>query len=550
MKNNNKTLLQLLAASGYRKKESADETIWKEMTAVWEQPAADDGPVTDADIDDFLASLSGMHLIERVPKDSAVAGKATAADGSRREAARSADGDSILVLRLPEDCVASGRITGSFTNPDRGLSFEADDGKATRLSIESYDIRFAEMLSWLGSHHVYLSLIGRQNRDLYFVSDLRAVKSEVVDGNYGEVDDNFLSCTIGHILSSKKEEAAEQTPEPAPSLKSKEDVTNFMGCAAGTLPYNIRQWAYSNISLLDTDGVNEQEKQHAMRALALMLNVHWKSTRFQPIDPVKARKILDEELYGLADVKQRVIETIIQINRTHTLPSYGLLLAGPAGVGKSRIAYAVAEILKIPYTVLDMSTVSDPEALTGTSRIYSNARPGRIMEAFSQTGSSNLVFIINELDKAEKEGARGNSADTLLTLLDNLGYTDNYMECQIPTTGVYPIATANNLANISKPLLSRFSVIRIPDYTPEEKEIIFRDFSLPRVLKRMGMSPKECLVTPDAVHAIVECFKAETGCRDLEQAAEHIAGNALYRIETGGISSVTYDAAAVKSMLA
>ena len=177
-----------------------------------------------------------------------------------------------------------------------------------------------------------------------------------------------------------------------------------------------------------------------------MLQVKWKSSYFDPIDPVEARRILDEELYGLEKVKQRVIETIIQINRTHTLPSYGLLLAGPAGTGKSQIAYAVARILKIPSAIFDMSTVRDPEALTGTPRIYSNARPGRIMEAFSMTGSSNVVFVINELDKADNEGQNGNPADTLLTLLDNLGFTDNYMECQIPTGGVYPIATANDTA--------------------------------------------------------------------------------------------------------
>lgn len=557
---NEQTLIQLLAASGYAKKENADGKIWSEMASVWEHPEDGDGTVTDADIDDFLGTLVGMHLIEKVPEkdrkqgmgnyqdESGIPSGGNSSAGNRSKAGSGLE--SILVLSIPEGSFPSGRITGSFTNPDRGLAFEADDGKATRLAIVSYDLRFREMFSWLGSHHVYLTLTGRQNHDLYFVSDIRAAKSEVVDGNYGEVDDNFLSCTIGHILTSEKEEAVESLPEPAPSLKSATDIRNFMGCAAGTLPYTIRQWAYSNIALLDTDGVNEQEKQHAMRALSLMLNVHWKSSRFQPIDPVKARKILDEELYGLGEVKQRVIETIIQINRTRTLPSYGLLLAGPAGTGKSRIAYAVAEILKIPYTVFDMSTVSDPEALTGTSRIYSNARPGRIMEAFSQTGSSNLVFIINELDKADSESSRGSSADTLLTLLDNLGYTDNYMECQIPTNGVYPIATANDINNISKPLLSRFSVIRIPDYTPDEKAIIFRDFSLPRVLKRMGMSSKECLVTPDAVHAIVDRYRSETGCRDLEQAAEHIAGNALYRIETEGISSVTYDADTVRRMLA
>ena len=136
-----------------------------------------------------------------------------------------------------------------------------------------------------------------------------------------------------------------------------------------------------------------------------------------------------------------------------------------------------------------------------------------------------------------------------LNTLDNLGYTDNYMECQIPTNGVYTIATANDIDHISKPLLSRFSVIRIPDYTPKEKEIIFRKFSLPKILKRLGMKKEECVVTDDAVKAIVSHFSGSTGCRDLEQAAEHIAGNALYKIETEGLSAVSYDSSAVQSLL-
>jgi ATP-dependent Lon protease len=96
------------------------------------------------------------------------------------------------------------------------------------------------------------------------------------------------------------------------------------------------------------------------------------------------------------------------------------------------------------------------------------------MEAFSMAGESNLVFIINELDKAAAGKGNGNPADVLLTLLDNLGFTDNYMECLVPTVGVYPIATANEKDQISAPLMSRFAVIEIPDYSPEEKEQIFR----------------------------------------------------------------------------
>ncbi len=152
-------------------------------------------------------------------------------------------------------------------------------------------------------------------------------------------------------------------------------------------------------------------------ALSIMMNMQWKNNYFEAIDPEEARRILDEELYGMEKVKQRIIETIIQINRTHTLPAYGLLLVGPAGTGKSQIAYAVARILKLPWTTLDMSSINDPEQFTGSSRIYSNAKPGIIMDAFAMAGESNLVFIINELDKAASGKGNGNPADVLLTLV-------------------------------------------------------------------------------------------------------------------------------------
>ena len=284
-------------------------------------------------------------------------------------------------------------------------------------------------------------------------------------------------------------------------------------------------------------------------ALSIMMNIQWKSNYFKAIDPEEARRILDEELYGMERVKQRIIETIIQINRTHTLPAYGLLLVGPAGTGKSQIAYAVARILKLPWTTLDMSSINDPEQLTGSSRIYANAKPGIIMDAFSMAGESNLVFIINELDKANSGKGNGNPADVLLTLLDNLGFTDNYMECMIPTVGVYPIATANEKDQISAPLMSRFAVIDIPDYTPEEKKAIFQRFALPKVLKRMGLKDDECIMTDEALDAVIEMYSETTGIRDLEQAAEHIAANALYQIEVHHMNSVTFDGAMVRNLL-
>ncbi len=281
-----------------------------------------------------------------------------------------------------------------------------------------------------------------------------------------------------------------------------------------------------------------------------MMNIQWKNHYFEAIDPDEARRILDEELYGMERVKQRIIETIIQINRTHTLPAYGMLLIGPAGTGKSQIAYAVARILKLPSTPLDMSSINDPEQLTGKSSVCMQMQSRVLLwKTFSAAGESNLVFIINELDKAASGKGSGNPADVLLTLLDNLGFTDNYIECMVPTGGVYPIATANEKDKISAPLMSRFAVIDIPDYTAEEKKIIFSRFALPKVLKRMGLKENECLIAADGLEAIVDLFSNTSGIRDLEQAAEHIAANALYQIEVNHVTQVVFDAKMVRELL-
>ena len=332
-------------------------------------------------------------------------------------------------------------------------------------------------------------------------------------------------------------------------LTSIQSITDFMNCAGRTLPDNIRLWARRNLAVARSSEVSQEERHHAQRALSIMMNIQWKNNYFEAIDPDEARRILDEELYGMERVKQRIMETIIQINRTHTLPAYGLLLVGPAGTGKSQIAYAVARILRLPWTTLDMSSINDPEQLTGSSRIYSNAKPGIIMDAFSMAGESNLVFIINELDKASSGKGNGNPADVLLTLLDNLGFTDNYMECMIPTVGVYPIATANEKDQISAPLMSRFAVIDIPDYTSEEKKIIFSKFALPKVLKRMSLKENECIMTDEALDEVIEIYKNTSGIRDLEQAAEHIAANALYQTEVNDVDSVEFNAKMIRELL-
>lgn len=442
---------------------------------------------------------------------------------------------------------------GVFTNPVYRTSFEFKEEKeAVSADILKVDARFVSLIRWLGENRIHVRLSGENRPEGYCVCRIREIAFG--GGKKLSAEDGFLQYMIERLFASSA--PAEPVPEEDEleegdemKLTSLQSITDFMTCAGRTLPDNIRLWARRNLAVARSAEVSQEERRHAQRALSIMMNIQWKNNYFESIDPDEARRILDETLYGMEKVKQRIIETIIQINRTHTLPAYGLLLVGPAGTGKSQIAYAVARILKLPWTTLDMSSINDPEQLTGSSRVYANAKPGIILEAFAMAGESNLVFIINELDKAASGKGNGNPADVLLTLLDNLGFTDNYMECMVPTSGVYPIATANDKSQISAPLMSRFAVIEIPDYTPEEKKEIFSKFALPKVLKRMGLAPEECIVKGEALDAVISRYADTSGIRDLEQAAEHLAANALYQIEVDHVKQVIFTKEAVKELL-
>lgn len=334
----------------------------------------------------------------------------------------------IFVLDNSEHNWAAETI-GMFANPYKKTAFEfqTDDGNILS-NIIKVDARFTSLIKWLGENRIKVKLSGKNVEDGYAVYRIR----EIAFNNSQKLssEDGFLQYMIERLLDSSivaQDIPDDELDESGDSMKltSITSISDFLNCAGITLPDNIRLWARRNLAVARSSEVTPEEKRHAQRALSIMLNIQWKSNYFESIDPVEARRILDEELFGMESVKQRIIETVIQINRTHTLPSYGILLVGPAGTGKSQIAYLVAKILKMPWTTLDMSSINDAEQLTGSSRIYSNAKPGIIMEAFNNAGESNLVFIINELDKATSSNGNANPADVLLTLLDNLGFTDN-----------------------------------------------------------------------------------------------------------------------------
>ena len=197
-------------------------------------------------------------------------------------------------------------------------------------------------------------------------------------------------------------------------------------------------------------------------------------------------------------------------------------------------------MLNLPLVTLDMSTIKDPEGLIGSSRIYGNARPGLVMEKLLEARDSNCVFLLNELDKASGSDNRGNPADTLLTLVDKLGFIDTFMETCIDTRNMFFIATCNEIDRISKPLQDRFLRIDIPRYTVSEKEHIFSRYVFPKALSNANVVSEELTLAAESVHQLCGEYATEPGVRDLEQYAERIIGDYLLRVEQEGILEKNY----------
>ena len=267
-----------------------------------------------------------------------------------------ADNPLMVLERLEEG--SCHHPVGLITNPIKKTAFEYTGQNGTvSANILKMDARFVGLFKWLGESHIKVRLTGENREEGYVVYKVREVGFG--GGTKLSAEDGFLQFMIERLLASDApadiEESDDEEDGDNMKLTSLQSIVDFMNCAGRTLPDNVRLWARRNLAVARSTEVTAEERRHAQRALSMMMNIQWKSNYFEAIDPKEARRILDEELYGMEPVKQRIIETIIQINRTHTLPAYGILLVGPAGTGKSQIAYAVARILRLPvrcfYTV-------------------------------------------------------------------------------------------------------------------------------------------------------------------------------------------------------
>jgi ATP-dependent Lon protease len=272
------------------------------------------------------------------------------------------------------------------------------------------------------------------------------------------------------------------------------------------------------------DTLNQQSPDYSVQLnyLDTMVSLPWNYCTKDDLDIKRAKTILDRNHYGMEKVKERILEYLAVLQLRGDLKSPILCLFGPPGVGKTSLGKSIAEAMKRKYVRMSLGGLHDESEIRGHRRTYVGAMPGRIIKGIQKAGSSNPVFILDEIDKVSANNYNGDPASALLEVLDpeqNSTFHDNYLDLDYDLSKVFFIATANDLSTIPRPLLDRMELIEVPGYVTEEKIEIAKRHLVPRELKNTGLDK----VTPkikfskQALEKIIEDYTRESGVRQLEK---------------------------------
>ena len=298
----------------------------------------------------------------------------------------------------------------------------------------------------------------------------------------------------------------------------------------------------------------EAAGEHSMvrTYLEWLIELPWTSEPDPQIDIAEARRVLDEDHFGLEKIKKRIVEylAVRKLNPSGRGPI--LCFTGPPGVGKTSLGQSIAKATGRKFVRLSLGGVHDEAEIRGHRRTYVGAMPGVVIQNLRKAGTRNCVMMLDEVDKLGAGGFHGDPASALLEVLDpeqNATFRDTYLAVPFDLSQVMFICTANVLDTIPGPLRDRMEIIQLPGYTAQEKLQIARRYLVPRQLAANGLAADRCEITDAALMAIIEDYTREAGVRNLEREIGSALRNAAVRIAEGSVQRVTIDAADLRAIL-
>ena len=344
--------------------------------------------------------------------------------------------------------------------------------------------------------------------------NLQNLKADIRNKTREDIDEQQRNYFLQQQIKNMQAEMGnESSPEKYDLLKKAEGKK---------WPAEISKTFYKEADKLDNLNPQSPEFNVLLNYLQTLVSLPWGEYTTDDLDLKRAQKILDQDHYGMEKVKERILEYMAVLALRGDLKSPILCLYGPPGVGKTSLGKSIAAAMKRKYVRVSLGGLHDEAEIRGHRRTYIGAMPGRIIKSIQKAGSSNPVFILDEIDKVTQMTHNGDPASAMLEVLDpeqNNAFHDNYLDVDYDLSKVLFIATANNLSTIPRPLLDRMEIIEVSGYITEEKIEIAKRHLIPRELDNTGQNVKGLKPTFNkaSIEMIIERYTRESGVRQLEK---------------------------------
>ena len=320
---------------------------------------------------------------------------------------------------------------------------------------------------------------------------------------------------------------------------------------AKQMPAEVEEKALKELTRMSRMQTSSPDYNVLRMYIDWLLDIPWQEKTTDTEKLSDAVKILNEDHYGLEKIKERITEYLAVLKLTNGLNAPILCLVGPPGVGKTSIASSVARALGRKFVRMSLGGVKDESEIRGHRKTYIGALPGRIIAGLKNAGSSNPVFLLDEVDKLSSD-MRGDPASALLEVLDpaqNATFRDRYLEVPYDLSKVLFITTANSVDTIPRPLLDRMELIELSGYTQEEKREIAKRYLVPKKRAANGLEEGQLSFDNGAIDEIITGYTMEAGVRNLEREIDAVCRKAAVKVAEGKTDKIKITAKTVKNML-